>query len=72
MYGYKTNKIKKPERNSRPHWTYTRTIGANVSGNVPADDLTEIAAIYDAGITFWRNGDEVGDYSLNNRPEEDQ
>lgn len=72
MYGYKTNRIKKPERNARPHWTYTKTIGANVSGNVPADDLTEIAAIYDAGITFWRNGDEVGDYSLNNRPEEDQ
>lgn len=72
MYGYKTNRIKKPERNARPHWTYTRTIGANVSGNVPADDLTEIAAIYDAGITFWRNGDEVGNYSLNNRPEEEQ
>ena len=72
MYGYKINRIKKPERNARPHWTYTKTIGANVSGNVPADDLTTIAAIYDAGITFWKNGDEVGNYSLDNRPEEDQ
>ena len=72
MYGYKINRIRIPNRNARPHWTYTKTIGANVSGNVPADDLDKIASIYDSGITFWRNGDEVGNYSLDNRPEEDK
>lgn len=68
VYGYATNKIKVPNRKVRPHWTYTKTIDCNIEGNAPADDVSRICSIYDAGITFWRNGDEVGNYSLNNQP----
>lgn len=66
MYGYATKRIKVPNRNVRPHWTYTKTIGCNVIGSCPADDTKKICEIYDKGITFWRHANEVGNYTLNN------
>ena len=68
MYGYATRRCKKPNRNSRPHWNYVKTIGCTVTGSVPADDMKKICRIYDKGITFWKSGSEVGDYSLDNSP----
>lgn len=68
MYGYKTNRVKIPNWNVRPHWTFCKTAGCNLRGNIPANDAKKIASIFDNGITHWRNGDEVGDYSLDNRP----
>lgn len=65
-YGYacKLNKI--PNRNVRPHWCYCKTVGCTITGGVPSDDMSKICSIYDNGITWWKNGSEVGDYSLNN------
>ena len=65
-FGYATNQLKKPNRNVRLHWTYTKTIGCTITGSVPADDMRKICSIYDHGITFWRNGSEVGQYNLSN------
>lgn len=66
MFGYATNEVKKPNRNSRPHWNYVKTIGCTITGSVPCDDMQKICNIYDNGITFWKNGSEVGNYSLDN------
>ena len=66
MFGYAVNRCKKPNRNSRPHWNYVKTVGATVTGSVPADDMRKICDIYDSGITFWKNGSEVGQYNLDN------
>lgn len=66
--GYATNKLKKPNRNSRPHWNFVQTAGATITGSVPCDDLRRICNIYDNGITFWKNGNEIGNYSLDNSP----
>lgn len=68
MFGYAVKRVKIPNRNSRPHWNYVKTIGATVTGSVPADDMNKICQIYDNGITFWKNASEVGNYSLDNRP----
>lgn len=68
MFGYATHRCKIPNRNVRPHWTYTKTVGCCITGSVPADDMAKICSIYDNGITFWRNGSEVGQYQLNNTP----
>ena len=68
VYGYATHRVKKPNRNVRPHWTYVKTIDINVEGDAPADAVAHICSIYDDGITFWRNPSEVGNYSLDNRP----
>lgn len=67
-YGYATHRVKVPNRNVRPHWTYVKTIDINLESNAPSDDTNKIASIYDNGITFWRNPSEVGNYSLNNSP----
>lgn len=67
-FGYATRRLKIPNRNSRPHWNYVKTVGATITGSVPCDDLRKICSIYDAGVTFWKNGDEVGNYGLDNRP----
>lgn len=66
MFGYGVKVVKKPNRNSRPHWNYVKTIGATVTGSVPADDMRKICQIYDSGITFWKKGSEVGRYDLDN------
>lgn len=68
VYGYATHRVKVPNRNVRPHWTYVKTVDINIESNAPADDTNAIAHIYDNGITFWRNPSEVGNYSLNNSP----
>ena len=67
MYGYQTNLIKIPNRNVRPHWTYTKTTNCTINGNIPQDDVELIQKIYNHGITFWKSPNEVGNYSLDNR-----
>ena len=68
MYGYATKVVKKPNRNSRPHWNYVKTVDATITGSVPADDMRKICDIYNKGVTFWKKGEEVGNYSLDNKP----
>ncbi len=67
-FGYATKITKIPNRTSRPHWNYVKTIGCTLTGSLPADTAKKICSIYDNGITFWKNGSEVGNYSLDNRP----
>lgn len=70
MFGYAVNDVKKPEITGaifpRKYWCYTKTRGCEVIGEMPTDDLKTIISIYDKGITFWKNGENVGDYSLDN------
>ena len=66
MYGYQTNAFKIPNINTRPHWNYVKTKDATITGSMPANDLAQIISNFNNGITFWKNGHEVGDYSLNN------
>lgn len=67
-FGYATLRLKVPNINSRPHWNYTKTSGCTIKGSMPADDERRICEIFDNGITLWKNGNEVGNYSLNNAP----
>ena len=66
VYGYSVMTHKTPNRNARPHWNYVKCRTTNIIGNAPADDVAQIVNIYNKGITFWRNGNEVGNYSLDN------
>ena len=67
MYGYLTNTVKVPNINNRPNWNYVKTIGANILGNIPEDDLYQIRQFFDNGITLWHNTNTFLDYSQNNR-----
>lgn len=66
MYGYTVKSVKVPNRNVRPNFTYTQTQDCNLSGNLPADDAQTIRAVYNKGVTFWKNPDGIGNYSLPN------
>ena len=65
-YGYSCCELKTPNINVRRHWCYTKTKNCSIDGNIPADDLKKIKKIFDNGITFWKNGDEVDNYALDN------
>lgn len=67
-FGYATHRVKIPNTHSRPHWNYVKTISATITGSIPADDAKRICQLLDNGITFWKNGSEIGQYNLNNSP----
>lgn len=64
-FGYKVCRIKTPNITGRPSWNYVKTIGAQVSGNIPEYAETALKAMLNNGVTFWHTND-VGNYSLNN------
>lgn len=68
MFGYNTCTVKVPNTHSRPHWNYVKTIGCEIQGFLPQEAANIIKAVYDRGVTFWKNGDEVGNYTLDNSP----
>lgn len=68
LYGYATYRVKKPNISSRPVWNYVKTNGCNIAGSIPADDMKKIKSVFDNGVTFWKNGNEVGNYNLDNSP----
>lgn len=67
-YGYAVDRVKVPNISARPHWNYVKTHDCTITGSVPADDMKKICNIFNNGITFWKNGSEVGNYSLDNSP----
>lgn len=67
-YGYAINRVRQPQFNNRPHFTYIKTRDAVVYGNNGLDANKKIADILDKGVTFWKNGDEIGNYTVNNKP----
>ena len=68
MFGYAINKVKTPSTWNRENYTFIKTIGSQIEGNIPQKDLQEINEIHDRGITYWRNGDIIGDYGVSNNP----
>lgn len=67
-FGYATHKLKYPNIHVRENWTYTKTVDCEIMGNVPVEAKTEIKSIFNHGITFWNNPNNVGNYSLSNNP----
>jgi hypothetical protein len=65
MYGYKLNEVKTPNLRSRQHFNFIQTVGANIQGNIPGDDIEKLKNIFNNGITLW-HGDYVGDYTKTN------
>lgn len=70
LYGYAIHKVGTPNISGRPHWCFVQMNNSlcipATGGAVTAEALAELQQIYDRGITFWKNGAEVGDYSLDN------
>lgn len=68
MFGYKVQRVKIPETNSRPVFNYVKTVDCSMTGAVPQDDLTELKALFDRGITLWHSAANIYDYTADNAP----
>jgi hypothetical protein len=60
LYGYKTNELKIPNIKTRNSFNFVHVSQANITGDVPNEDLTEIKGIFERGVTLWH-----GDWVLN-------
>jgi hypothetical protein len=65
LFGYKVNELKLPNLHTRQSFNFIKTIGANITGNVPNENLSTLKDIFDKGITLWHT-DDVLNYSLAN------
>ena len=68
MFGYSCHRVKAPNISARPSWNYIKTRGCSIRENIPALDAESISKIFDNGITFWKSGSYIGNYSLDNDP----
>lgn len=66
MYGYATHRVKTPNVAHRQNWWYTKTVNANIVGNVPNEELNKIKDAYNRGLTFWKNASNFLNYSVSN------
>lgn len=77
MYGYRINRVQRPNIHARQYYTYIKTVGCAPKGEMNSDELAAIGRIFDNGITFWTVGkvydgdrvvgyyDQIGDYKHN-------
>ena len=68
MFGYADKSVHVPNIHARQKWTYVKTIGCEIYGHIPGDDKEKIQSIFNSGVRFWTNGDEIGLYYLTNAP----
>lgn len=66
MFGYRVNEMKNINISSRRYWNYIKCIQANITGDIPQDDMNEIKGYFNTGITFWHDATKYLDYSQNN------
>jgi hypothetical protein len=65
MYGYKLNDVKIPNFHTRASWNYVQTEGCVIRASINNDDLEDLKACFDNGITLW-HVDDIGNYTLSN------
>lgn len=68
VYGYQTNAYKVPNISSRPAWNFVKASGFDAKQNIAQKYRVEISKIFQNGVTFWKNGDRIGNYQQNNDP----
>jgi hypothetical protein len=65
MYGYKLNQVKIPNFHTRQNWNYVQTVGCVIRASINNEDLQELKACFDNGITLWHS-DDIGNYTMSN------
>ena len=63
-YGYYINRVKVPNLTGRQYWNFVQTENCVIAGEMPASSKEAIGRIFDGGITFWHNGDNIGNYAI--------
>lgn len=65
-YGYQINRVETPNVRTRQNWNYLKTIGFNLKGNIPQNEMEEIKNMFDSGVTIWHNPNTIYDYNQSN------
>ena len=65
-FGYTVNEYKNIVQaiTSRSKWNYIKTADCHINANIPDEDLVQIEELFNNGITFWKNPNEVYRYDL--------
>lgn len=66
MFGYPIHQIHVPNLKARETWTYIKTKGVNMNTVIENKYLVELKNYFELGLTFWNNGDEIGEYGRSN------
>lgn len=61
-FGYAIHKVKAPNLTGRQYFNFVQTEHAIINGNMPSSSKEAIGRIFDGGITFWHNGEQIGNY----------
>ena len=61
MFGYQV-----PNIHSRENWNYIKCLNCNFDGDIPEKDLNTIKSIFNTGITFWHNPNNIYNYNVSN------
>lgn len=81
-WGYLINETIEPSFNNRINFDYIKTRDINITGkrknstsqsdfsryNIPNEDIQELNAMFDNGITIWHDETKYMDYNADNRP----
>lgn len=67
-FGYLINEVKKPLLKNRKNFDYIQTKDIDITGGIPIEDLEELCAIFNNGVTIWHNPKTFGDYGVDNSP----
>ena len=65
MYGYKVNRVKRPQMDGRPSWNYIKCKNIALTGKIPVDAEMLIKSVIEKGVTFWKTS--FHNYSANNK-----
>lgn len=68
MYGYARNRLKTISEayKKSKYFDYIKTVGCNLSGNLPQDDIAEFQQRFDNGIRVWYDPAQIYNYTANN------
>ena len=66
LYGYPVKKIDTPNLHARTCYTYVKTVGCILKGNVPESAKSVLESKFDSGLRFWADTTNFGDYTVNN------
>lgn len=66
-FGYQVNTTKAITITNRENFDYVQTTECNLTGNIPQEDIEELEAIFNNGLTIWHNENTYGDWNVSNR-----
>ena len=68
MFGYPVRQIATPYIHARIGFTYIKTCGCLITGDLPEEVKDYLQRMFDSGIRFWADTSHIGDYSITNTP----